>query len=98
MANWDAQLQTDEVRIERLEASVDRHITELDARWNLKRNELDAKLRRLDADYKNLRDELRTEVSDWRHAEGTANMIRWMFFFWVLTLVPLAGLMLFLVR
>ncbi len=73
--NWDAPLQTDEVGIERLEASVDRRITELDARWNRKRNALDAKLRRLDADYKNLRGELRTEVSDRRYERATTGPV-----------------------
>ena len=92
---WDAPVQIKELDLQRLEASFDRRIAELDARWNRKWPELDAKLTRLDADYRKLRDELRTELSDRRSAEGTANAIRWMLFFWVLTLVPLGWLILY---
>ncbi|UCG84895.1 MAG: hypothetical protein JSW71_13190 [Gemmatimonadota bacterium] len=82
-ATYRADLvQLNELNFSRFEAKLDQHMTRLDAKWTGKWQELDGKL------------DTRLAQLDAKLSSQRADMIKWMFVFWLGMLVPLAGLML----
>ena len=75
-----------EQRFVQFEASVERRIAEFEVNVERRFAQADAKLERTAAE---LRGEILTGLADQR-----AGLLKWMFGFWVATLVPLAGLIL----
>jgi len=93
-----------EQRIAELEARLDVRYAEIDAQFRDLRNYVDQRFAEIDARFRELR-----KYVDQRFAEQNAKieaqfqtqrseMIKWMFVFWVGTLVPLAGLIVLLAR
>jgi hypothetical protein len=82
-ATYRADLrELNELNFARFDAKLEQRIAQLDAKLERRLAELDAKLERRIAE---LRGDFERRFTD---------MIRWMFLFWVGTLIPLAGLML----
>ena len=77
-----------EHRMMQFQATVERRIAEFEVNVERRFAQADAKLERTAAE---LRGEIRTGLADQR-----AGLLKWMFGFWIATLVPLAGLILML--
>jgi len=75
---------------ERFDTHLERRLAEL-------RAEVDKKLAELRADFDKNLAELRADF-DRNLADQRVSLIKWMFAFWIGTIVPLAGLMIALVR
>ncbi len=79
-----------EQRIARVEAELEQRMTQVEAK-------LEQRIARVEAELGQRIARVEAELGQ-RIAEARADSIKWMFGFWVGTLVPLGGLMLFLVR
>ncbi len=90
-ARFDAKA---EQRAVELEAKFDQRIGALEAKFNQRIGALEAKL---DQRIAEVRAELMSELRGGL-AEQRADLIRWMFLFWAGTVLPLAGLMVALLR
>ncbi len=94
MAELEARLER---RISRVAVKFEQRIAELDTKVGKQIAALDTKVEKFAA-------ELRTELAqvearlDRRWAGMRADLIRWMFAFWIGTLAPLAGLIVLLTR
>jgi hypothetical protein len=79
------------VRWEQLDAKLEQRLAELVAKWRVHWEQLDAKLERRLAEVKA---ELRVEIERLSGAVAAqrAELIRWMFAFWLGTILPLGGL------
>ena len=75
-----------EKRLAEFEVKVEKRFAEFEVKVDKRFAEADAKLERTAAA---LRGEIRTGLADQR-----ADLLKWMFGFWIATLVPLAGLIL----
>jgi hypothetical protein len=84
----DAKLER---RLAELDAKLEQRLAELDAKWRVHWEQLDAKLERRLTEVKA---ELRLEIERLSGAVATqrAELIRWMFAFWLGTILPLGGL------
>lgn len=108
-ARFDAKL---EQRMAESDAKWDRRLAQLDAKWEGRLAQLDSKwggrITQIDAKWENRIAQVDAKVEqrfaqcdaklEQRLAEQRAELIRWMFLFWVGTVVPLGGLMVALSR
>jgi phosphate uptake regulator len=80
-ATYRADLrELNELNFARFDAKLEQRTTELDTRIDRLESKLDAKIDRLEA------------TLNQRIAEVRAELIKWMFLFWIGTVVPLGGL------
>jgi hypothetical protein len=86
-SRFDARL---EQQLAQFRAVVEQRFEQLDLKWNGRWTEVDGRIESGLA-------QLDVKI-DQRRAELRAELIKWMFVFWAGTLVPLGGLILFLVR
>jgi hypothetical protein len=93
-ATYRADLrELNELNFARFDAKLEQRLAELSAKWRVQWEQLDAKLEQrvaqLDAKLEQRTAELRAEM-----AKQKTELVRWMFGFWIATIVPLSGLVL----
>ncbi len=91
-ATYRADLERlNELNFQRFDAKVEKRFAEADAEFEKRLAQLEQQLAQVDAKLERyvaqLRGEIRAGLADQR-----AGLLKWMFGFWVATLVPLAGL------
>ena len=94
-------LQINELNFSRFDARLEKRTAQVQAKLEQRMTQVEAKLEqriaRVEAKLEQRIARVEAELGQ-RIAEARADSIKWMFGFWVGTLVPLGGLMLFLVR
>jgi CRP-like cAMP-binding protein len=79
--------ELNELNFQRFDAKVEQRFAQADARWEQRFAELRVEIERRFAETKTEFATIRSALADQR-----ADVVRWMFRFWIGTLVPLAGL------
>jgi ABC-type phosphate transport system auxiliary subunit len=94
-------LQINELNFSRFDARLEQRVAQVQAKLEQRMGQLESRLQQRMAQFESKLEQRITQVEselDLRIAKTRAELIKWMFVFWVGTLVPLGGLLLFLVR